>query len=92
MKDKIAEINKEIRDGINHWAYFMIMAEADQWAVNLNYDTTDLMNAVYIFQHIASNIGIKNGHIDEVKAVEFGNRLRELIKDMTGYDPHELNP
>jgi hypothetical protein len=50
------------------------------------------MNAVYIFQHIASNIGIKNGHIDEAKAVEFGNRLRELIKDMTGYDPHELNP
>ena len=54
MKDKIAEINKAMRDGINHWAYFMIMAEADQWAVNLNYDTTDLMNAVYIFQHIAS--------------------------------------
>ena len=32
MKDKIAEINKEMRDGINHWAYFMIMANSDQVA------------------------------------------------------------
>ena len=91
-KAQIAEVNKHIREGINQWADIMLTADADQWAYDLTYFPRDLMNAVFIFQHVASNIGIKNGHIDEAKAVEFGNRLRELIKDMTGYDPHELNP
>jgi hypothetical protein len=48
------------------------------------------MNAIYIFQHVASNIGIKAGHIDEQKAVEYGERLRQLVIDMTGYDPHGI--
>jgi hypothetical protein len=39
---------------------------------------------------VASNIGIKAGHIDEKKAVEYGQRLRQLVIDMTGYDPHEF--
>lgn len=91
MKEcEIKEINQHIRDGINQWAEIMIMADADEWAVNLDYFPRDLMNAVLIFQHIASNIGIKSGIINEEKAVEFGNRFRRLIIDMTGYDPHEI--
>lgn len=86
-KKKIKEINSAIREGINTWADIMLQSEADKWAVDLNYYPRDLMNACYIFQHIASNIGIKADRIDEAKAVEFGNRFRELIKDMTGYDP-----
>ena len=35
------------------------------------YFPRDLMNAVLIYQHVASNIGIKAGRIDEEKAVEF---------------------
>lgn len=86
----IAEINQRIRDGINQWADIMLLADADEWAVKLNYYLPDLMNAVLIYQHVASNIGIKAGIIDEQKAVEFGNRLRQLVIDMTGYDPHDI--
>jgi hypothetical protein len=87
---RIAEINQHIRNGINQWADIMLTADADQWAVKLNYYPRDLMNTVLIYQHVASNIGIKAGIIDEQKAVEFGQRLRQLVIDMTGYDPHEF--
>lgn len=89
-KESIKEINQAIRDGINQWADAMLMADADQWAVHLDYFPRDLMNAVLIFQHVASNIGIKAGRIDEQKAVEYGQRLRQLVIDMTGHDPHEF--
>ena len=89
-KAQIAEVNKHIRDGINQWADIMLTADADQWAYDLTYFPRDLMNATLIFQHVASNIGIKAGHIDAKKAVEFGLRLRQLVIDMTGYDPYEF--
>ena len=86
----IREINSRMREGINIWADIMLMAEADRWAIELDYSPRDIMNAVYIFQHVLSNVGIKSGRINEDKAVEFGIRLRELVKDMTGYDPREI--
>jgi hypothetical protein len=89
-QDALKEINTAIRDGINQWADVMLESEAKQWAYKLNYFPRDLMNAIYIFQHVASNIGIKAGHIDEQKAVEYGERLRQLVIDMTGYDPHGI--
>ena len=88
-KAQIAEVNKHIRDGINQWADIMLTADADQWAYELRYFPRDLMNATIIYQHVAS-IGIHAGRIDEEKAVEFGTRLRELVKDMTGYDPVDI--
>ena len=89
-KAQIAEVNKHIREGINQWADIMLTADADQWAYDLTYFPRDLMNAVLIFQHVASNIGIKAGRIDEKRATEYGQRLRQLVIDMTGYDPHEF--
>jgi len=89
-KEALKEINTAIRDGINQWADVMLESEAKQWAYRLDYFPRDLMNAIYIFQHVASNIGIKAGHIDEQKAVEYGERLRQLVIDMTGYDPHGI--
>ena len=86
----IPEINQHIRDGINQWADIMLTAEADQWAYDLHYFPRDLMNATLIFQCVASSIGIHAGLINEEKAVEFGQRLRQLVIDMTGYDPHEF--
>lgn len=94
MKDKtlknIAEINQHLREGIDWWATTMLMADADEWAYNLTYCPRDVMNACLIFQHICSNVGIKAGRIDAEKAVEFGLRLRQLVMDMTGFDPAEL--
>lgn len=88
--EQIAEINRHIRDGINEWADIMLMADADEWAVHLNYFPRDVANACLIFQHICSNVGIKAGRIDAEKAVEFGRRLRQLVMDMTGFDPAEI--
>lgn len=89
-KETISEINKHIRDGLNDWADVMLAADAGMWACQLDYFPRDLINAALIFQHVVSNIGIKAGIIDEAKATEFGNRLRQLVTDMTGYDPKDL--
>ena len=86
----LAEVNDGIREGLRFWSDMMLRAEADEWAYKLNYFPTDLMNAVYIFQHVASNIGIKAGKIDEETAKVLGNQLRKLVIDMTGYDPHGI--
>ena len=88
--ERIAEINRHIRDGFNSWADIMPLADADEWAFHLNYSPREVMNACLIFQHVCSNVGIKAGRIDEAKAVEFGLRLRQLVMDMTGFDPVEL--
>ena len=83
----LTEINQHMRDALNQWADLALEAESKQWAYRLSYFPRDLMNATYLFQHVASNIGIKNGNITENNAVTLARRLRELIKDMTGYDP-----
>lgn len=94
MKEKtlknIAEINQHLRDGVDSYATTMLMADADEWAVFLNYFPRDVANACLIFQHVCSNVGIKAGRIDAEKAVEFGRRLRQLVMDMTGFDPVEI--
>ena len=94
-QESLKEINVAIRDSLNTWADVMLEAEAKQWAYRLNYFPRDLMNAIYIFQHVASNIGIKAEKINEQNTEDFGQRLRQLVIDMTGYDPHnclDINP
>lgn len=85
-QQQITEINRRIREGLNQWANICLMADADQWSFYLNYFPADIMNVMHLFQHVCSNIGIKAGLIDEKNAEEYGQRLRQLIKDMTGYD------
>ena len=83
----LKEINTAIRDGINQWADVMLESEVKQWAYRLDYFPRDLMNAIYIFQHVVSNVGIKSGRIDEKTAVEYGHRLSQFVNEMTGYTP-----
>lgn len=90
QKKQIEEINLHIREALRQWSDVCLTADADQWAVHLRYFPTDLMNATLIFQHVASSIGIHAGRIDERTAQEYGHRLRQLIQDMTGYDPHQF--
>lgn len=94
MKDKtlknIAEINQHLRESVDFWATTMLTADADEWAFHLKYYPRDVANACLIFQHVCSNVGIKAGRIDAEKAVEFGRRLRQLVMDMTGFDPAEI--
>ena len=88
--NQIAEINQHIRDGIKTYADICLLADADQWAVNLNYFPSDVMNATLIFQHVCSNVGIKKGLIDEERAEFLGSKLRKLVLDMTGFDPASI--
>lgn len=95
MKEEVNErtfatINRHICEGITQWADIMLQLEADQLAYYLNYDTADLLSAVYILQHVASNIGIKNGTITEKNVEELGLRIHDLVLAMTGYDTHKL--
>jgi len=90
QQNQIAEINQHIRDGIKTYADICLLADADQWAVNLNYFPTDIMNATLIFQHVCSNVGIKKGLIDEERAEFLGSKLRKLVLDMTGFDPASI--
>ena len=86
-KQTVQQVNEGLRGQMNTLADMMLMSEADQWAYLLNYYPRDIMNAVYIFQHVVSNVGIKSGRIDEKTAVEYGHRLSQLVFDMTGYKP-----
>ena len=86
-KQTVQQVNEGLRGQMNTLADIMLMSEADQWAYLLNYYPRDIMNAVYIFQHVVSNVGIKSGRIDEKTAVEYGHRLSQLVFDMTGYKP-----
>lgn len=88
--ETIKKVNDNVRMGLGLFADALIIAESERWAYRLRYSAQDLMNASFLFKHIASNIGIKAGHIDETKAVEFGERLRQLVIDMTGIDPHAV--
>ena len=86
-KQTITQVNEGLRGQMNTLADIMLMSEADQWAYLLNYYPRDIMNAVYIFQHVVSNVGIKSGRIDEKTAVEYGHRLSQFVNEMTGYTP-----
>lgn len=90
QEKKLTKVSQYIREGINQWADIMLQADADQWAYNMDYFPRDIINAVIIYQHICSNIGIKAGRIDEQKAADFGQRLRQLTIDMTGFDPAQI--
>ena len=89
-KQMLEEVNQNIRQSIEFWANTMLQSEVDGWAYHLNYDTADLLSAVYILQHVASNIGIKNGTITEKNVEELGLRIHDLVLAMTGYDTHKL--
>lgn len=86
-KQTIQQVNEGLRELMNTLADMMLMSEADQWAYLLSYFPRDIMNAVYIFQHVVSNVGIKSGRIDEKTAVEYGHRLSQFVNEMTGYTP-----
>lgn len=86
MGKVIEEINKEISGSLDGLADIMLRADADEWAFYLDYSSKDVMNAVLVFQHVLSNVGIKAGKINAENAVTFGKRLHDLIKDMTGID------
>jgi hypothetical protein len=89
-KEEIKEINSHISDALEQWAYIMVTADADEWAYMLDYSEKDALNALSIFNHVLSNIGIKNGTLNEDNAVNRAQNLCNLVKDLIGIDSIEL--
>ena len=89
----VREVQIEISDTLRTWADIMLDIEAHQKAHLLHYSEQDLVNAMYIFEHVLSNIAIHNGSITPKnvdKATEMGIDLREYVKKYTGLDTREI--
>lgn len=89
----VREVQIEISDTLKTWADIMLDIEANEKAHLLHYNEKDLVNAMYIFEHVLANIAIHNGSITPQnvdKATEMGRDLREYVKKYTGLDTHQI--
>lgn len=89
----VREIQVHISDALQDWANVMLDIEAHEKAHFLHYKEKDLVNAIYIFEHVLANIAIHNGSITTEnvdKAVDMGRDLREYVKKYTGLDTHVI--
>lgn len=89
----VREVQVHISDILKEWADIMLDIEAHQKAHLLHYSEQDLVNAMYIFEHVLSNFAIHNGSITPKnvdKATEMGIDLREYVKKYTGLDTREI--
>lgn len=89
-QEQIKEINQHISDALDQWQGIMLEADAAGWAYYLNYTDDDLLNALYIFNHVAENIAIKNGVFDDKNATKKMTAFRQAIKECFGFDTVEL--
>lgn len=90
-KEAISETNQHISSALDDWANIMLDIEANQKAFLLHYDEKDLLNAIYIFEHIITNVGINNNTIKNGEmAFLMGKELREYVKKFTSIDTIEL--
>lgn len=91
MENSIREVQVHISDALDQWADIMLNISAREKAHLLHYKDEDLINAIYIFEHVLANVGIHNLTIKNADdAIEAGNQLRDYVKRFTGIDTHEL--
>ena len=89
----IREVQAHISSVLREWADIMLDIEAHEKTHLLHYSEKDLENAIYIFEHVLSNIAIHNGSITPKnieKATEMGVDLREYVKKYTGIDTKNI--
>lgn len=88
---KIKEINKHISDALRQWSAVVIHADADEWSYFLDYSDEDLLNAMFIFNHVWQNRAIKSEHFkDEEDVIAKISIYRKAIKMAFGIDTVEL--
>lgn len=90
MNDLIKEVNKEISEGLAHWQEVLNLADADEWAYYLEYSDEDLFNALYIFNHVAQNIAIKKGFLNDANAEDNMRQYVKAIEKCFGFNTIEL--
>ena len=86
----IKEANQEIKEALSNCQEIMLLADADRWAYLLEYDDKDLLNALYIFNHVAQNIAIKRGHLNEENAESNMRRFCDCIESCFGFNTIKL--
>jgi hypothetical protein len=88
--EAIKEINQHSSDALEQWSDIMRKADADLWAYELKYTDEDLLNALYIFNHVAQNVAIKSGFLNEKNVTTKMDAFRKLIGECFGFDTVEL--
>ena len=89
-KASIKKINKEISGALKFWQDMLNLADADEWAYYLDYSEQDLFNALYIFNHVAQNIAIKNGALNDANAEDNMSAFVKAIEKCFGFNTIEL--
>lgn len=90
-KEQIKEINEHISDGLKQWCEITCLADTDAWSYQLDYTKEDVFNAMYILNHVISNVAIKSGYIKtEEDAFNAGMMLKEVIEQSFGVDIYKL--
>lgn len=83
----IRAVQAHISGVLDEWADIMLDIEAHEKAHLLHYSEKDLINAMYIFMHVVSNVGIHNKIINNADmATEMGMKLHEYVKQYAGTD------
>lgn len=88
--EKIKIINQAISEALGRWFDIMITADADGWAYLLEYSDEDMLNALFIFNHVWQNRAIKNGVLNTENATEMMEKFKGMVMDVFCIDTIEL--
>lgn len=89
-KASIRKINREISGALKFWQDMLNIADADEWAYYLEYSDEDLFNSLYIFNHVAQNIAIKKGFLNDANAEDNMGEYVKAIERCFGFNTIEL--
>lgn len=92
------EIQQHLQESLSNWADITLQFDVmnqEKCIVPDEYNDQALLDVTLLFQHVVMN---KSWHCKKgldmdtrmEKAEEFGKTLRDLLKDFTGKDMHEL--
>ena len=88
--EKIKIINQDISEALCNWSDVVLHADADNWAYFLEYSDEDMLNALFIFNHVWQNRAIKQGVLSPSNAIERMEEFRNAIKRVFEIDTYEL--
>ena len=88
--EKIKIINQAISEALGRWSNMVITADADEWAYFLEYSDEDMLNALFIFNHVWQNRAIKEGIFNPENATEKMEKFKSTVMDIFGVDTIKL--
>lgn len=89
-KELLRDFNKHISDALKQWANICIMSDAENWSYEYEFTEDDVMNAVFIFNSVISNVGIKKRLLTEENAFKFGVGIHEFVSQYAGVDTRKF--